>query len=296
MTCNKSFAAPSALPHWLQRVGHAPRTHPQSQAGHFALALTVLQVTKPAKRKASGVDGMTEKNVQAGESGRAAEAANTKKGRKRKAQDAAGKHAPLAEASAGTVSAQPAKRTKVKAAGVAGHLEKPASKHAQKPAAAQLGPSAQKRTAPHTAEKKAREKIHVAEADRDVPVPADSLRASDSQPAGSRPAQRRQSAGTDADTGIAGALGEHSGNEGETSADEMADAEEPAARTAGGTAGAKPKLTEEQRQERLQRTVFVGNLPATVKAKRLKQAFSQCGSHLFYVPDSLRPVVMLRPL
>ena len=44
-----------------------------------------------------------------------------------------------------------------------------------------------------------------------------------------------------------------------------------------GSAGAKrPKLTEEQRQERLQRTVFVGNLPAAVKAKRLKQAFARC--------------------
>ena len=43
------------------------------------------------------------------------------------------------------------------------------------------------------------------------------------------------------------------------------------------SAGAeRPRLTEEQRQERLQRTVFVGNLPAAVKAKRLKQAFARC--------------------
>jgi hypothetical protein len=45
---------------------------------------------------------------------------------------------------------------------------------------------------------------------------------------------------------------------------------------AGGTAVTRPRLTEEQRAERQQRTVFIGNLPAAVKTKRIKQAFSRC--------------------
>ena len=67
--------------------------------------------------------------------------------------------------------------------------------------------------------------------------------------------------------------------------DLSADTEAGAAHNTGGAADGKasagaerPKLTEEQRQERLQRTMFVGNLPAAVKAKRLKQAFARCAS------------------
>ena len=274
---------PSALA-W--RVGHGLRTYPQSQASHFASALIVLQVAKKAKRKAPVVAGMTVDSAQAGKKGRAPEAAIAATGRKRKAHDAASVHASLAEAPAGIASAQPAKRTKTKAAGIAGHLDTAAGKHAQKPTAPKPEPSAQKRTAPRTAGKKARERHHAAEGDS--AVPANSSKASDSQPARKRTAQRSQSTGNGADTGIAGALDEDDGSE-ETSADEMAGAEEPAARTAGGAAGAKPKLTEEQRQERLQRTVFVGNLPAAVKAKRLKQAFSQCASPPF---PTDRPTLM----
>ena len=68
-------------------------------------------------------------------------------------------------------------------------------------------------------------------------------------------------------------------------ADPSADVEDGTGHESGGAADGvasaraeRPKLTEEQRQERLQRTAFVGNLPAAVKAKRLKQAFARCAS------------------
>ena len=38
---------------------------------------------------------------------------------------------------------------------------------------------------------------------------------------------------------------------------------------------AKRRRTEEEKVERLRRTIFVGNLPVKVKAKLIKQAFSQ---------------------
>lgn len=246
----------------------------------------MLQVAKKAKIKAPAAAGMTADNASAGEKGRAPEAAIAAPGRKRKAHDAASVHASLAEAPAGIASAQPAKRTKTNAAGTAGHPDKAAGKHAQKPAASKPEASTQKRTAPRTAGNTVRERHHAAERGSAIPVPASTSKASDSQPARKRTAQRSQSTGNGADTGIAGALYGDVGSE-ETSADEMAGAEEPAAHTAGGAAGAKSKLTEEQRQERLQRTVFVGNLPAAVKAKRLKQAFSQCASPPF-LTDSPR--------
>ena len=59
------------------------------------------------------------------------------------------------------------------------------------------------------------------------------------------------------------------------SADEEGDMAADPPGAAGG-ASTRPRLTEEQRAERLQRTVFIGNLPAAVKAKRIKQAFSRC--------------------
>ena len=59
------------------------------------------------------------------------------------------------------------------------------------------------------------------------------------------------------------------------SADEEGSMAEDPPGAAGGAA-TRPRLTEEQRAERLQRTVFIGNLPAAVKAKHIKQAFSRC--------------------
>lgn len=46
---------------------------------------------------------------------------------------------------------------------------------------------------------------------------------------------------------------------------------------------ARMKRTAEEEAERLQRTLFLGNLPVTVKAKLIKQTFSQCA--LFLHPD-----------
>ena len=43
---------------------------------------------------------------------------------------------------------------------------------------------------------------------------------------------------------------------------------------------ARRKRTPEEEAERLQRTLFLGNLPATVKAKLVKQTFSQCAPSL----------------
>ena len=110
--------------------------------------------------------------------------------------------------------------------------------------------------------------------------PSGTSQGSDSQPAGEQTAQASKSVASGIDDAEAEAVdgeGDMEGEmEGDMSADEAADVADQAAQTAGGAAAAKPKLTEEQRQERLQRTVFVGNLPAAVKAKRLKQAFSQC--------------------
>ena len=89
--------------------------------------------------------------------------------------------------------------------------------------------------------------------------------------------------------------GENDGAKSVSDDDDLsADIEDSAAQTNGGAADSRagagaerPKLTEEQRQERLQRTMFVGNLPAAVKAKRLKQTFARCAcwSHLHCSAD-----------
>ena len=74
---------------------------------------------------------------------------------------------------------------------------------------------------------------------------------------------------------------ENVSDDGDLSADTEAGAAHKTGNAADGKVSAaaeRPKLTEEQRQERLQRTVFVGNLPAAMKAKRLKQAFARCAS------------------
>lgn len=50
---------------------------------------------------------------------------------------------------------------------------------------------------------------------------------------------------------------------------------EPGAKEGGESAPAKQRRTEEEKAERLRRTVFVGNLPVKVKVKLIKQTFSQ---------------------
>ncbi len=207
-------------------------------------------------------------STQAGEQSAAPEAAIGAKGRKRKAQDAAAGHPAPAELFSGTAEAQPAKKKKARA-------ETP-SQHAQQAAAAEPQPAAQKRKAPLKAESKASKKAHAGTGEDDAKVPSLTSQCSDSQPAGKQTAQASKSTENGVANGTAGAVDDEGDMEGDMSADEAADVAEEAQQTAGGAAGAKPKLTEEQRQERLQRTVFVGNLPAAVKAKRLKQAFSQC--------------------
>jgi RNA recognition motif-containing protein len=70
--------------------------------------------------------------------------------------------------------------------------------------------------------------------------------------------------------------------------------EEDAAGVGGGDDGgqqqqqaARLKRTPEEEAERQQRTVFVGNLPVSVKAKALRKLFSQCAPLLFLL-DLLR--------
>ena len=38
------------------------------------------------------------------------------------------------------------------------------------------------------------------------------------------------------------------------------------------------KLTREEEEEQLQRTIFVGNLPATLKGKAVKRLFLECAT------------------
>ena len=119
-----------------------------------------------------------------------------------------------------------------------------------------------------------------------MPVPIGTSEAPDSQPARKQTGQPSNGTRNGSDVGMAGASDGNGAVEGDITADEAADVAEQAAHPAGAAAGTRPRLTEEQRQERLQRTVFVGNLPAAVKAKRLKQAFSQCATNLPFFPES----------
>ena len=215
----------------------------------------------------------TANKAQAGQrsSAPAPEAAKSAKERKRKAQGAASVPAAPAGDPAGTDVAQPAKRRKAKAAAAYRQPDGIVGQHSQQAAAAEPPSSAaQKRKAPLVAEEKASKKAHTTTGNKAVSVPADGSTGLDSQPAHMHTAQQSGSV----EHGMAGALNGKGSGDGNSSADE-ADVAAQAARTATGADAARPKLTEEQRQERLQRTVFVGNLPAAVKAKRLKQAFSR---------------------
>ena len=135
--------------------------------------------------------------------------------------------------------------------------------------------AAQQRTKAST-KRKASKKALAAQTETSVAVPSDRGTAPNSQ---NPPKQTAQQIKNTQDHGLAETaedMDTKDDGEDDISADADADLADTAARAAGGGAAAKPKLTEEQREERLQRTVFVGNLPAAVKAKRLKQAFSQC--------------------
>ena len=226
-----------------------------------------MQVTQSAEQKVSGAEGTPGGTDQAGRKSAAPEGAPGVKGRKRKSQDVASGQAAPAEPSAGTAEAKPAKKKKTKA-------ETP-GQHAQQNAAAKPQPAAQKPKAPLKAEGKASKKTHVAIGDSSEIGPSGTPQRSNSRPAGKQTAQKSNSTRNGIADATAGAVDSEGDMEDDMSADEAADVADQAAQTAGGAASAKPKLTEEQRQERLQHTVFVGNLPAAVKAKRLKQDFSQ---------------------
>lgn len=137
-------------------------------------------------------------------------------------------------------------------------------------------PNAAQQQTKASTKRKASKKALVAQTKTSVAPPSDSAMA----PTGQNPRkQTAQQTKHTQDHGLAESaedLNMKDDGEDGISADADADMAETAARTAGEGAAAKPKLTGEQREERLQRTVFVGNLPAAVKAKRLKQAFSQC--------------------
>ena len=249
-----------------------------------------MQVTKKAKTKDSGVEGATADDTQAGERSSAPEPASGTKRRKRKAQDAL--PAGPADIPAGTSEPGSAKmKKKPKAAAADTRIDVSPSQHAEQSAAAEPVPSAPKHKAPHTAQKKASKRTHMAEGV--TSVPAGKSEATDSQPARMQTAQQSKNTGNGTDVGMAEAVDGEVSVEGEISADEAAVVAEQAAHPAGAATGAKPKLTEEQRQERLQRTVFVGNLPATVKAKRLKQAFSQCAASCLASQKDSRSSVVL---
>lgn len=219
----------------------------------------MIQVTKKIKEKISGEVKETANKTQAGQRNRAPapEAAKSAKERKRKAQGAASVPAAIAGDPAGTDQAQPAKRRKVKPAAV---VRQPDTNVGQLQAAAAdpLSSAAQRQKAPSTAEKKVSKRFHTTKDKAAVSVSAGSSEGLDSQPAHMHTAPQSGSV----EHGMAEALKGEGSGDGDNSADE-ADTSAQAARTATGADAARPKLTEEQRQERLQRTVFVGNLPAS---------------------------------
>ena len=74
----------------------------------------------------------------------------------------------------------------------------------------------------------------------------------------------------------------------ENKARDVVDAEHGADMKAGKGAGElptrAPRRTPQEEAERLQRTVFVGNLPAAIKAKRVKQTFALCEPLWLHAP------------
>lgn len=242
-----------------------------------------MQVLKKARKDAADAHTVPLHETLAGQK---AEAAVKGKTRKRKAADALKAPEPPADTpAAGLTEDKPLeKKKKPKASfepqkpAAGGDLPLPAS--SQHPAAEP--PAAVVTQKANRALKEKRSKKRQANAELQAPSAAstDAAEAAEHQIACKQAPRSGSHAGGSSSAHMAAGSDEDADAEGDKvdddlSADEEGSMAEDPPGAAGGAA-TRARLTEEQRAERLQRTVFIGNLPAAVKAKHIKQAFSRC--------------------
>lgn len=242
-----------------------------------------MQVAKKPKKRASDSKGVSEPKAKAGQEASAPEGAPKAKGRKRKVAGAETASAPPASILAGVAVGEARVKKRKKAQSTS--EPKPSirtefsSSHAEPHSATEQSPAAgAQRTKQKPAGKGTKRATKAAVTI--TPTTDAKAHATDSQAGHIQAAwQKNQEVGVGGERDAA----EHSDGEADVGDDMEADVADWAASTAAGV-DARPKLTDEQRLERLQRTVFVGNLPTAVKAKRLKQAFTRCASRSLVQP------------